>query len=282
MRGFLTEHPKKYPQLDFAPLLHDVLPMRHDLSKRKAAYLQRFKNDTSLAINSANLLLSNSEHTLNEVQHFSDLGLLPPLPDRKKAIPLAHELKLPPKEHAANASSVPANFILTVGSSLGRKNMEVVLRAVESMAENANAPNLVVAGSKVSSIRNWTHKNLDKAIWPKIHFIHNPNDSMLLHLYKQASAFVLPSKDEGWGLPAGEALWHGVPVIASDIPIMRELGGARLLYFDPDSVDELSQRIDAVCNQRATSSSTFTARRPIRRGLRCWAQVAHELVEAVL
>ena len=279
MRRFLTEQSKNYPNLEIVPLLHDVLPLRHNTNENEAAFLDQFRKDTALAINSAKMLLSNSEHTLNEVEHFSELGLLPPLPRLKKAIPLAHELKVPLRD-AGNEVSIPSDFVLSVGSSLGRKNIEVVMLAIEELAKRAKAPDLVIAGSKGSSIQSWMRKNVAETVWSKIRFINNPTDTPLLHLYGNARALVLSSKDEGWGLPAGEALWNGVPVIASNIPIMRELGGSRLSYFDPDNAHELSKCIDAVASKSMRSSRPVSPC-PDREGLRCWSQVTQELVEAV-
>ena len=56
-----------------------------------------------------------------------------------------------------------------------------------------------------------------------------------------ATALVFPSRYEGFGLPPLEALAAGVPVIASDIPPVREVCGGHAQYFSPDSEEQLAQ-----------------------------------------
>jgi glycosyltransferase involved in cell wall biosynthesis len=72
-------------------------------------------------------------------------------------------------------------------------------------------------------------------------------DAQLGALYRAASAFVLPSLFEGFGMPAAEALALRAPTIVSNLPVLREvtLGGA-LYLEDPRSVDELAQRLAGV------------------------------------
>jgi glycosyltransferase involved in cell wall biosynthesis len=51
--------------------------------------------------------------------------------------------------------------------------------------------------------------------------------------YAGAAAFIFPSLAEGFGLPVIEAMGCGCPVIASDIPVFREVAGDAALFFDP-------------------------------------------------
>lgn len=67
------------------------------------------------------------------------------------------------------------------------------------------------------------------------------SDSELAELYKGAAAMVFPSLYEGFGIPLIESMACGCPVIASDIPVFRELGRRYVRYFDPHSETELSR-----------------------------------------
>jgi glycosyltransferase involved in cell wall biosynthesis len=71
----------------------------------------------------------------------------------------------------------------------------------------------------------------------------------LAALYRNANVVVLPSRAEGFGLPVTEALASGGTVVASDIPVLREVGADAVLYRPvsdlPAWVDAVSQVLDA-------------------------------------
>jgi glycosyltransferase involved in cell wall biosynthesis len=63
--------------------------------------------------------------------------------------------------------------------------------------------------------------------------LNHCSDAQLTHHLASARALLFLSLAEGFGLPLVEALGNGVPVIASDLPVFRELGGDIPLYLDP-------------------------------------------------
>ena len=66
------------------------------------------------------------------------------------------------------------------------------------------------------------------------------SDAELAFLYSKAAGLVFPSFVEGFGLPLIEALARGVPVLASDIPIFREIGTGHTRFFDPEDPASLA------------------------------------------
>lgn len=69
-------------------------------------------------------------------------------------------------------------------------------------------------------------------------------DKKIANLYKHAKAFIYPSKYEGFGIPVIEAMFNGCPVIASNVSSLPEVGGDSALYFNPDSVEDLDDKIN--------------------------------------
>ncbi|GHH78519.1 glycosyltransferase family 4 protein [Promicromonospora soli] len=67
-------------------------------------------------------------------------------------------------------------------------------------------------------------------------FHDGASDELYRDVLRRATALVSGSRDEGFGLPLVEAMSLGTPVVVSDIPVFREVGGAAGAYVDPDDV----------------------------------------------
>jgi glycosyltransferase involved in cell wall biosynthesis len=76
-----------------------------------------------------------------------------------------------------------------------------------------------------------------------LEFHNGATDEAYVELLKRATALVTASKDEGFGLPLVEAMVLGTPVVVSDIPIFREIGGDAALYFDPKSPESFAASV---------------------------------------
>lgn len=77
------------------------------------------------------------------------------------------------------------------------------------------------------------------------------SDAELSVLYRRGVAYVFPSLYEGFGLPPLEAMTHGLPVISSDRGSLPEILGNAALYFDPEDVDDFSEKIRMIATDGA-------------------------------
>lgn len=74
-------------------------------------------------------------------------------------------------------------------------------------------------------------------------WISDASDELLSELYSRAAGLAAASHGEGFGLPLIEALAHGTPVLARDLPVFREIGGEAFDYFTDDSPENLLARV---------------------------------------
>ncbi len=93
-------------------------------------------------------------------------------------------------------------------------------------------------------------------------WLDKASDDLLAAAYAGSAGLVAASLGEGFGLPVIEALAHGTPVLARDLPVFREVGGVLLDYFDDDSPDPLARRIRAWLGARRPPPAPAVAALP--------------------
>jgi glycosyltransferase involved in cell wall biosynthesis len=103
----------------------------------------------------------------------------------------------------------------------------------------------------------------------RIRFVDYVPDSDLEGLWRIAAAAAQPTLGEGFGLPVLEALAHGVGLAASDLPVLREVGGELVHYFDPRDPAAAAAAIRAAMDDREMSE-----RGPLRAEDFTWAAAA--------
>ena len=136
-------------------------------------------------------------------------------------------------------------FVLHVGSNLRRKNREGVLRIFARCQERWSGQ-LVFAGDAL----NEQLRELANAlgIADRIVEVSNPNNQLLEALYNSATAFLFPSRFEGFGWPIIEAQACGCPVLTSSTNPMAEVAGEGALLRDPADEEGFSDDLMSIVN----------------------------------
>jgi glycosyltransferase involved in cell wall biosynthesis len=128
-----------------------------------------------------------------------------------------------------------------------RKNIELALRVLRALRDRFPQAVLVVTGplgphnpanagyfEKIRSLRQ------ELGLGGSAHFLAEISseylpDSVIADFYRLADALILPSREEGFGIPVLEAAVAGLPIFCTNIPTLRELAGEQATYFDPDA-----------------------------------------------
>jgi glycosyltransferase involved in cell wall biosynthesis len=274
----LCAHDQKGMPCDVIPMLHDMIPL-HDFKHQRASFPRNFLGDNQFVIARAKAVLTVSEFTRQEIIDFSAKGTLPPVPEIS-AVQLVHECASGVELSEQTPPSQP--YILTVGSMLGRKNLDRVFEAMQLLKRDGKeTPLLVLAGALRGKTKAYLQSDDCAAIRDYVVFYQNPNQTDLVLLYEQAMAVIMPSRMEGWGLPAGEALWCGTPVICSTAPVLKEVCGDLGIYFDPDSAEELANSINRILTDQEFANNLRNRIYESKQELRTWGHVAADL-KAVL
>lgn len=127
---------------------------------------------------------------------------------------------------------VPAHgYLLHVGHLEPRKNLAVVVDALATLPATAR-PELWLAGRDAGALAALRTRQRDVVV----RALGQVDDQQLHGLYGHARAVVMPSRHEGFGLPALEGLAHGTPVLASAAGALPEVVGPHGVLLPPDAV----------------------------------------------
>ncbi len=159
--------------------------------------------------------------------------------------------------------------ILHVGTTIARKRIDLLLRVVAAVRARVPRARLLKVGGAFTPEQHElaTRLGLDDAI-VRFPFM---STRALAALYQRANVVVLTSDREGFGLPLAEALAAGTPVVASDIPVFREVGGDAAHFR---SLDDLGAWTDAILDAAGATSNADRERRRTQVAAFSWSQYA--------
>ena len=143
-----------------------------------------------------------------------------------------------PERFFASLRMTNAPYFLFVGNDKPHKNVD---RLMEAFARITDAQ-LVLAGGEFERFRNRDRVVLAGFV---------PQEELAI-LYRGAIALVIPSLEEGFGLPALEAMACGAPVITSTAPALIEISGDAALHVDARSIDAIADAMTRVLRDRSS------------------------------
>ena len=170
----------------------------------------------------------------------------------------------------------PKPYILFVGNVKPHKNIKSLINAFQLIKEQI-PHDLVIVGKKDGFITGDTQvAKLASVLGKRIFFTGYISDDELKNYYRYADLFVFPSYYEGFGLPPLESMAAGCSnIICSDIPVLREIYGDYVTYFNLHDIDDLAAKIVENLKQHPKINTA-----PILEG-KSWDRTASEYLNVI-
>jgi glycosyltransferase involved in cell wall biosynthesis len=210
-------------------LVHDLIPITHPRFCR-AGEARKHSERMRTVLLTASGVIGNSQATLDDLVRFAGVqGLkMPPA--------LAAWLGMDPLPVPTRPSPSDRPSFVVLGTIEGRKNHQVLLNIWSRLVARLGreAPKLLIIGQRGWEAESVFHR-LDghEKLGGHLVELSHCSDQELADHFASARAVLFPSFAEGYGLPLVEALGMGVPVIASDLPVFREIAGQVPVYLSP-------------------------------------------------
>jgi glycosyltransferase involved in cell wall biosynthesis len=233
--------------------VHDAVPWTHPetLTQRGVAWHRRMGARVAAT---ADMVIVPTAAVAAELAPYLDLG------DRVRVVHEGADTLTVPANAAARrtALGVPETYLVSVATLEPRKGLDLALSA---LAE-AGAPDvpLVVVGQP-----GWGGVDLDATAASlglaegRVLALGRVSDTDLAAVFAGALALVAPSRAEGFGLPAAEAMALGVPVVCSDAPALAEVTAGAALTVPVGDVVGLAEALAAVASDEGLRTRLRTA-----------------------
>ncbi len=154
-----------------------------------------------------------------------------PLPDPVADSQLARLLST----HSKAADSQDGTWLLNVGSSMPRKRLDLLLRVFAEVRKHVRNVRLLRVGEALNAEQRELARQL--GVESAIVELRSLTREVLAAAYRRAGLLLHTAEAEGFGLPLIEAMACGCPVIASNLPVLREVGGTAATYCDVGDIE---------------------------------------------
>ena len=236
------------------------------------------------SVKSSHLLLTPSEASRSDV-----LAVYGVRDDKVRVVlhgvePRFFHLRDNPADGAAvlREAGVPeCTYLLAVSTIHPHKNFVRLFEAYGQLAAEGWQQHLVVAGLPGKSWKA-VHRLLKGKDWAsRVHLVGWQRRDVILSLFNNAEALVFPSTFEGFGMPVLEAMASGLPVVCSDIPVLREIANGAAQFFDPTSSSAIAEGLHSALRDPTYRAELIKRGRQRAAGF-SWRRAAEQTLAAFL
>ncbi len=230
------------PGLPTVVTLYDLIPLLFPETVSWRARLL-FRLATRLALGAARHVITISQASRQDL-----LAHFPLRPQQVTAIPLAPEAHFHPQPQAEVARvrqklGLPEEHFLYLGINKPHKNLLTLVEAFAQAKAQGPTPPLTIAGAWDRRYPQARRRVQELGMEAGVRFLGPVAEADLPGLYSSCTAFLFPSRYEGFGLPVLEAMACGAPVICAHTSSLPEVAGEAALFFHPDRPEELAAQL---------------------------------------
>jgi glycosyltransferase involved in cell wall biosynthesis len=167
----------------------------------------------------------------------------------------------------------PGPIVLAVSAKKAHKNLLRLVEAMRIVAGREPTATLVLPGRPTEHEGQLRARAAELGLGANVVFPSYVDQADLEGLYAAAACFVLPSLNEGFGLPILEAMLRGVPVACSNVSAMPEVAGEAARYFDPLRTEDIAAALLDLLGDPALAARLVVAGRERARGF-SWEKTA--------
>jgi glycosyltransferase involved in cell wall biosynthesis len=149
--------------------------------------------------------------------------------------------------------------LLHVGSTIPRKRIDVLLDVFAGVRQARPEVRLTRVGGPFTAEQRVRARDL--GVLDAIHVLPFVDRATLAAVYRRSALALLTSDREGFGLPIVEALACGTPMVASDIPVLRETGSGAVTFCAVEATAAWVETILRLLRERETDADAWLARR---------------------
>jgi glycosyltransferase involved in cell wall biosynthesis len=125
------------------------------------------------------------------------------------------------------------------------KGVDTLLRAWHVLRKKGNCPDLWIAGGKPQTVRYWQEVAINEGVASSVKFLGQlTTEKQMEQFYENVDVILMPSRSEAFPLQAVEAMSRGIPLVASGIPVLREVIGEAGLFFEVGDSEQLAQCVE--------------------------------------
>ncbi len=251
----------------FIATVHDLTPLLFKTGRASTLNplwyefkFRIFKNVLASQIRHAQAIITPSESVKEQLLdvYGSDCA------SKTQAIPEGVNFELQEaKETMRLKKDAGEDYFLYVGNFYPHKNIESLIQAYK--ISGVQTP-LIMTGPD-NAFAKRLKGIIEREGINSIRFIHDISNGDLVYLYRHAKALINPSLSEGFGLPLVEAAYFGCPVIASDIPVFRELLGVKYTAFNPYDVHDIASTLKLETYKEAALPNDFSFKQMAKKTL---------------